>query len=243
MQFRIYQFLLGIVYALGGVGSVGAVTITTTTADATPSNGAVALTVNFSGGGTDVVLYEWDFEGDGTFDFSSAFTGNTSHTYATVGTYVAIFRVTDSNGVTDTARTTQTRIDVGPAGSPSVTASATPSSGPNPLTVSLNATASGGGGAIVLYEWDFDFDGTFDFSSAFSAATSHVFSSDGVFSPMVRVTNDQGLASADTIEVCVACTVVAPPLPDTPRVPEPSTLVLLGLGLAGFGFARRRKLN
>ena len=60
--------------------------------------------VQFSGVGTDhfnrntIVLYEWDFDGDGVYDWSSASTGSTSYTYMTSGTYYAKLRVTDDGG-------------------------------------------------------------------------------------------------------------------------------------------------
>ncbi len=60
------------------------------------------LPVNFVASGSDadgsVVLYEWDFEDDGTFDYSNASTANTSHVYPALGTYLAKLRVTDDNG-------------------------------------------------------------------------------------------------------------------------------------------------
>lgn len=48
-----------------------------------------------------IVLYEWDFDGDEIFDFSST-EGTASHIYATAFTGVVILRVTDNEGNTDT---------------------------------------------------------------------------------------------------------------------------------------------
>ena len=59
------------------------------------------IPVGFTASGTDadgtVVLYEWDWEDDGTFDYSSASSANASHTYA-AGSYRAKLRVTDDDG-------------------------------------------------------------------------------------------------------------------------------------------------
>jgi hypothetical protein len=51
-----------------------------------------------------IVKYEWDFDGDGVFDWSSAKTGETSHQFKTYS--YPVFRVTDTEGNTtvDTAR-------------------------------------------------------------------------------------------------------------------------------------------
>ena len=46
----------------------------------------------------EIVLYEWDFEGDGVFDWNSTETGNTVHVYHKEGAYNATLRVTDNNG-------------------------------------------------------------------------------------------------------------------------------------------------
>ena len=83
---------------------------------ASPLGGTAPLTVTLTGTGTDadgvIVLYEWDFEGDGTYDWSSASTGDTAHTYSTPGQYDAVLRVTDDDGLTDTDDTET--IDVSP---------------------------------------------------------------------------------------------------------------------------------
>ena len=63
--------------------------------------------VNFNADGSSdpdgfIVLYEWDFDGDGTFDFSKASSGSTSYMYPIVGSYDAVLRVTDDDRHTDT---------------------------------------------------------------------------------------------------------------------------------------------
>jgi hypothetical protein len=46
----------------------------------------------------DIVTYEWDFDGDGKYDFTTDREETTTHTYKKAGTYLATFRVTDAHG-------------------------------------------------------------------------------------------------------------------------------------------------
>jgi|GEM_PF-6390276 len=45
-----------------------------------------------------IAKYEWDFNGDGTWDYSSTTIPDTSYTYGKPGYYMALFRATDNNG-------------------------------------------------------------------------------------------------------------------------------------------------
>mmetsp|Transcript_19994 Transcript_19994/g.43621 ORF Transcript_19994/g.43621 Transcript_19994/m.43621 type:complete len:913 (+) Transcript_19994:152-2890(+) len=79
---------------------------------ANPSSGLAPLDVTFVGDKSydpdeNIVLYEWDFDNDGTMD---AIGPNPSHTYNVEGTYYATLTVRDSQGASDT---TQVRITVG----------------------------------------------------------------------------------------------------------------------------------
>ena len=175
-------------------------------ADAVPSNGPIPLDVNLSCSGSDsdgrIVSYEWDFEGDGTFDYSDAATGSTTHTYTETGTFTAVCRVTDNDGMSAQARATTTVIRPAPPGSPSVSASASPTSGNGPLTVNFDGSAVDDG-RIVQWEWDFDSDGTYDFSSATSPATTFQYVSGGIFAAALKATDDEGKSGIDTVEAVV----------------------------------------
>lgn len=45
-----------------------------------------------------IVRYEWDFDGDDEYDWSSQVSGDTTHIYQKTGTYQAKFRITTDNG-------------------------------------------------------------------------------------------------------------------------------------------------
>ena len=57
---------------------------------------------SYDPGGGDLVKYEWDFDSDGTYDWSSTASGNTtgSSSDSAPGTYTATLRVTDNEGDT-----------------------------------------------------------------------------------------------------------------------------------------------
>jgi len=178
----------------------------TATNNATPTSGPVPLLVTLNGYGSDadgsIVLYEWDYDGDGVYDWFSTSTGNTFFTYTAVGTYTATLRVTDNDGFTATASRTITvtnRQDP-----PSATASADVVEGPAPLTV--NFTGSGNDpddGQIVLYEWDFNGDGTYDWSSTTTGNTSYTYTTPGQYNATLRVKDLDNLTATASVLITV----------------------------------------
>jgi PKD repeat protein len=195
------------------------------TASVNPSNGPIPLTVGFFGfaaaGSAPIVRYEWDFEGDGTFDYSSVTSGNTTHRYETAGTYNAVFRVTDGTGLRVTARATATAIRAGPPGSP-IARITSPSAGGSRATgsaVSFGGTGTTTSGTITNYEWDFEGDGRYDFASSTSATASFTFNSPGIYTTALRVTNSAGLRGIATVDITVTMTASITVSTDTLRPP------------------------
>ncbi len=88
---------------------------------------------------------------------------------------------------------------------PYAAASVDPVSGNPPLSVELDASSSydPGGGGITGYEWDFDGDGTYDSPRTSSPTITHVYTRQGEFQPVVRVTDDENEQSTGSTALTV----------------------------------------
>ena len=76
-------------------------------ANADVTTGNIPLVVNFDADGSSdvdgtIVLYEWDFDGDGSYEWSSPTDGDAQYTYTGRGDFLAELRVTDDDDATDT---------------------------------------------------------------------------------------------------------------------------------------------
>lgn len=176
-------------------------------AEATPSNGPVPLDVSFNVIATDnegIARYEWDFNGDGIYDYNSTETGNTLHTYTQIGEFSPTIRVTDSQNVSTTYTLPTTTVNVAVEGSPSVTGASNIYKGKAPLVANLSATATDPQAkGFALWEWDYNGDGVYDYESNQTASVTHTFTSAGTYFPRVRVTTADGRQSVDAIEINV----------------------------------------
>jgi DNA-binding beta-propeller fold protein YncE len=173
---------------------------------ASPAIGDLPLTVSLTGVAIDtdgaISLYEWDFDGEDPYDWSSETTGQTDFTYTTAGAYETRFRATDNGGLTATAVKTITVSDSQLA--PTATAAADATEGY--ATFSVNFTGTGldpDDGVLVLYEWDFDGDGTYDYNSPDTGITSYAYPSPGLFRAIFRVTDMDGLNDEDSLLITV----------------------------------------
>jgi len=173
-------------------------------ASATPTNGPIPLTVNFTGTASSpngaIVKYEWDFDGDGVYDWESDTSPNTSYTYYSVGTFYATLQVTD---VANATATSSIIIRPQPAGSPTVNVSASPTNGSAPLTVHFSGSATSPNGDIIRYEWDFDNDGIFDWSSETSADVTYTYYEGGIFDATLKAIDEAGMEGYASIRISV----------------------------------------
>ena len=135
-----------------------------------------------------VVRYEWDFDGDGTFDWSSPTSARTSHTYDALGNLTAVLRATDDGGQVGTDR-----VQVLVRNLPPVL------QGPNNLTtdslgVTVSFTASDPDGHVALYGWDFG-DGSARVESTTAPSALHDYAARGLYIVTVEATDDDGGSS------------------------------------------------
>lgn len=189
-----------------GNESIGETTVTvnnappTVTAEASPSNGAVPLTVSFSVTASDnegVASYAWDFDGDGTNEESSDTTGNTSHEYTAEAVHHPVLTVTDVLGASTKLQVPSIDVRAGAPGSPSISAGASPIEGKVPLAVNFTAQVTDPDNRTVSrWEWDFDGDGATDETSTTSGDLAHTYDTPGEYFARVKAT----LADNDTAE-------------------------------------------
>ena len=160
-------------------------------------------TLEATGGDNDgfIVLYEFDWESDGVYDLVT--TENiVVHTYTEVGSYTAKVRVMDDAGLYDTATENISVVQANWAPWPTI--SADPPSGPAPLNVHFDSAGTyDQDGTVEYYEWDFDNDGTVDAEGPSLVELDHQYASDGTYTALLRVTDNEGATGEITTEVTV----------------------------------------
>ena len=144
---------------------------------------------------------EWDF-GDGseivteTINSSQLTTYNLeqTHTYSDDGIYTATLTITDSDGAVATNTMTVTVNNTAPAIS-NLTGDTNVLEG---ASASFRADATDGGNDTLTYSWDFG-----DGKDAMGTDVTHIFSDNGEYTVTLTVTDDDGAATASTIDITV----------------------------------------
>ena len=190
----------------------------------------VTFTASATGGPGTFTGYAWSF-GDGTTGSGAQIT----HMYTQTGAFQTTVVVTDGNGATTSGSASVTISNI------QVTGSATPPSGTTETAFGFTATATGGGGNPYGYGWDFG-DGT----SGAGSAISHMYSTEGNYTPSVRATDALGASRSRSLPLISVSSASSPPVvplsatlsmsTTLPRVNESITLSGTGHGGSG-GYA------
>lgn len=169
---------------------------------ANPESGEVPLTVQFDATSSfdpdgEIVLYEWDFNGDGRFDDAEGETAE--YEFTQEGTYEVTLRVTDNNG--EYATTTET-IEAGSVGG--LRAIITPPLGEETIYYVGDKYEFDGSLSqyrdqkIVKYKWDMGDDTKLEGRSA-----KHAYTEAGEYSVTLTVLDADGNSDETTLEVTV----------------------------------------
>jgi len=149
-----------------------------------------------------ITLFEWDFDGDGAFDYRNPDSGFTIYSYSRDGNFTATCRVTDNDGLTGTdAR--RVAITPAPNDAPVADAGLDKMNETQGVQTFFHGTGTDTDGAISLFEWDFDGDGVFETSNSSSGDAFHTFGSAGSYIAVLRVTDNRGARGTDTASVLV----------------------------------------
>ena len=147
-----------------------------------------------------MVRYEWDLDGNGSFETDSGSSPTTSRSYSTPGPVDTRLRVTDDDGGTDTATRT---IHVGTT-PPTASFTVAPNPAQTGETVSFNGSGSSDpDGSVVRYEWDLDGNGSFETDTGATPTTTHAYASTGNVDVRLRVTDDDGATAQTTRTVTI----------------------------------------
>ncbi len=157
-----------------------------------------------------VVLYEWDFDGDGTVDSSSTTSTPVSHSYPAVGTYNATLIITDDKGAKAVKVIVISVVNKLPIGALTVN----PTPGKTGEVVTFDSAGSfDPDGTIVRHEWDLDGNGTFETDTGATAVAARAFPNRLRLTVKVRVTDNDGATATASAPLAVDGPTVTTPAP------------------------------
>lgn len=159
--------------------------------------------VNYNGAGSSddngaIAKYEWDLDGDGTFETNSGTTPAASTSYTTIGTKSVKLRVTDVHGATGTAA-----VNVLVHRAPTAAFTIAPNPAIVDQAVTFDGSTSSDDDPIAKYEWDLDGDGTFETDTLAVATATKTYTTPGKVTVKLRTTDDHGVQDVVSHELTV----------------------------------------
>ncbi|HEX7298614.1 MAG TPA: PKD domain-containing protein [Solirubrobacteraceae bacterium] len=161
---------------------------------ASPASPQTGQTVTFDASASSdpdgtVAKYEWDLDGNGSYETNTNATPTVTRTYPSSGPVDVHLRVTDNVGARGTSTRTVTITNHPPAAS--FTAA------PNPATAGQAVTFDGSAssdpdGTVAKYEWDLDGNGTYETDTGATATATRTYASSANVVVGLRVTDNQG---------------------------------------------------
>jgi len=173
---------------------------------ASAPSGMLNDTITLTATGAD--SYDWDLDGDGSYEVTEDTTGTQPADTSATG----MIRPAVRGSLGDAGCISCGSVSLLIAGNsrPVATAYANPASGTAPLSVTFTGSGADADGTIEGYAWDFDGDGTYDYNSDTQPNPPvQVYSNAGLYNAKLRVTDDQDAWDVDT----VAVNVLPPPDP------------------------------
>jgi hypothetical protein len=123
-----------------------------------------------------------------------------SHTFWPAEEGLAKVRVTQISGGGDYT------LDGAQAHIPTALLTGTPRSGGMPLNVAFDGSGSTSDGTIVKYEFDWNADGVYELDNLNDPTANHTFVGNGVYKPVLRITDDLGFWATDSFTITVGPT-------------------------------------
>jgi PKD repeat protein len=169
-----------------------------------PNPAAVGQTVIFDGSGSSagepgdtITSYEWDLDGNGSFETNTGNSPTTSRSYSAAGSVDVKLRVTDSANNTAVATTPDLIVgNTAPTASFTITPVDQAGGAPNVADVNETVNFDGSGSSagetsdtIIRYEWDLDGNGSFETNTGSNPSASRSYSTPGTMTIRLRVTD------------------------------------------------------
>jgi YD repeat-containing protein len=134
-----------------------------------------------------ITKYEWDLDGNGSYETNGGTTATRSVTFPSAGDVTVGLRVTDDRFATDT----ETKDVHVITGAPTASFTVTPNPAPVGASVTFDASASSDpDGSIAHYEWDLDGNGSYETDGAASPTTTHSYDAAATVPVGLRVTDN-----------------------------------------------------
>jgi YD repeat-containing protein len=144
-----------------------------------------------------IVKYEWDLDGNGSFEKTTT-AAKVTRAYSVPGTFLVKVRVTDNRGATDVqARSLLVHR------APRAALSATPATVILGQGAALSAAGSTDDNGIAKFEFDLDGNGSFETATGTTPTASASFTTLGTKTVRVRVTDTNGATATASTQIVV----------------------------------------